>query len=105
MAPPRKDTHLSESERTHKRKQAHCIIERKRRNREKECIAKLKDLVPASANQVNLHQLTILENAVEYLEFLKTHRVEYPMSPVSDFDTRSDSSNDRKPMDIHNLLC
>ena len=52
------------------RKQAHSVIEKKRRERIKYCMEQLKSLVPESSKQVRLHQVEILENAVNYIKQL-----------------------------------
>ncbi|KAK9763189.1 Sterol regulatory element-binding protein 2 [Basidiobolus ranarum] len=52
------------------RKVSHSAIERRRRERINDKIFQLKTLVPSCANQVNLHKLSILESAIEYIHEL-----------------------------------
>ncbi|TPX62879.1 hypothetical protein PhCBS80983_g00148 [Powellomyces hirtus] len=57
--------------RDHLRKVSHSAIERRRRERINDKIMQLKSLVPSCANQENLHKLSILQNAIEYIHTLK----------------------------------
>ena len=80
------------------RRQAHSVIEKRRRERIKTCLEQLKNLVPESCNQVRLHQVEILENAVEYIKQLGGD------------DAKSNDSNSediehvKHGMDINHLL-
>ncbi|KAI8814658.1 hypothetical protein BJ742DRAFT_766459 [Cladochytrium replicatum] len=79
-----------------KRKLSHSAIERRRRERINDKIMVLKSLVPACANQQNLHKLCILQNTIDYIAHLHNllpdrHAVDYiastnvlsPSPPVS----------------------
>lgn len=53
------------------RKVSHSAIERRRRERINDKIIQLKELIPTCANQENLHKMTILQSAIEYITYLK----------------------------------
>ncbi|TPX70570.1 hypothetical protein SpCBS45565_g01617 [Spizellomyces sp. 'palustris'] len=53
------------------RKVSHSAIERRRRERINDKIMQLKGLVPSCAHQENLHKLSILQNAIDYIRLLK----------------------------------
>jgi hypothetical protein len=72
--------HLNLEQREKQRKLDHTRLERKRRNQMAFCFKRLKELVPKSNQQEQLHQIKILENAIEYLEEL-IGSVAYPPSP------------------------
>jgi hypothetical protein len=130
MAPPRKNPELSEKEREQYRKQQHSSIERKRRLKINKCMEELKKLVPKSNTQLYLHQLTILENACDYIRELQsmipqddmpvverdsdissntsslaTYQAEfkYEWSPPS--PAKSEKEESASPMNILSLLC
>ncbi|ORX95754.1 HLH-domain-containing protein [Basidiobolus meristosporus CBS 931.73] len=54
------------------RKVSHSAIERRRRERINDKIFQLKTLIPSCANQVNLHKLSILESAIDYIQELQS---------------------------------
>ncbi|KAJ3093665.1 hypothetical protein HDU97_009268 [Phlyctochytrium planicorne] len=58
-------------EREHQRKVSHSAIERRRRERINDKIMQLKQLVPSCADRENLHKLSILQNAIEYIHKLQ----------------------------------
>jgi hypothetical protein len=114
MAPPRKYPHLNQEQRDLHRKVQHSQIERRRRDKINTCLEELRTLVPKSTLQPNLHQLNVLENAVEYIKYLETRLGNYhnscPPSPakteIEDSETdcfrNSIASN---PMNITSILC
>ncbi|RKO84441.1 hypothetical protein BDK51DRAFT_47560 [Blyttiomyces helicus] len=53
------------------RKVSHSAIERRRRERINDKIMQLKTLVPACAAQENIHKLSILQGAIEYIRVLQ----------------------------------
>ncbi|KAJ3314677.1 hypothetical protein HDV04_005683 [Boothiomyces sp. JEL0838] len=61
------------------RKVSHSLTEKIRRERIKDCINQLKDLVPHSSFQNNVQKLNILENTVQYIksvqQVLKQHNI------------------------------
>ncbi|KAJ3006738.1 hypothetical protein HKX48_009492 [Thoreauomyces humboldtii] len=83
---PVQDSHANAAKlhRDHLRKVSHSAIERRRRERINDKIVQLKDLVPACANQENLHKLSILQNAIQHIHELKSQldgRSTLPTSP------------------------
>ena len=82
MAPPKKYPNLNLEQREKQRKLDHTRLERKRRDQMAYCFKRLKELVPKSNQQDQLHQIKILENAIEYIEQLKGS-AEYPLSPAN----------------------
>ncbi|KAJ3021310.1 hypothetical protein HKX48_008786 [Thoreauomyces humboldtii] len=74
LSPPAQDPHAKAAKlhREHLRKVSHSAIERRRRERINDKILQLKDLVPSCTNQENLHKLSILQNAIEYIHALKS---------------------------------
>jgi hypothetical protein len=54
----------------HKRKIPHTEIERKRREKTQKCLEELKSLIPNCQGR-QMHKLTILEHAVDYIKELK----------------------------------
>jgi hypothetical protein len=62
---------MTRSDKEKKRRFAHSEIERRRREKINACLEQLKELVPTSANQIRLHQVEILENAVLYIKSFK----------------------------------
>ncbi|RUS14824.1 hypothetical protein BC938DRAFT_477195 [Jimgerdemannia flammicorona] len=53
------------------RKVSHSAIERRRRERINDKILQLKQLVPSCADQDQLHKLSILQSAIEYIRYLQ----------------------------------
>ncbi|CAO3632434.1 unnamed protein product [Cunninghamella blakesleeana] len=53
------------------RKVSHSAIERRRRERINDKIMQLKHLIPTCANQENLHKMSILQSAIDYITYLK----------------------------------
>ncbi|KAL9547134.1 hypothetical protein MBANPS3_006315 [Mucor bainieri] len=53
------------------RKVSHSAIERRRRERINDKILQLKDLIPSCADRENLHKMTILQSAIDYITYLK----------------------------------
>ncbi|KAI8367536.1 Myc-type, basic helix-loop-helix domain-containing protein, partial [Radiomyces spectabilis] len=53
------------------RKVSHSAIERRRRERINDKILQLKQLIPSCADQGNLHKMSILQNAIDYITYLK----------------------------------
>ncbi|KAF7731750.1 hypothetical protein EC973_008264 [Apophysomyces ossiformis] len=54
------------------RKVSHSAIERRRRERINDKILQLKQLIPSCADQDNLHKMSILQSAIDYISYLKT---------------------------------
>lgn len=54
------------------RKVSHSAIERRRREKINDKILQLKDLIPACVDRENLHKMTILQSAIDYITYLKT---------------------------------
>ncbi|CAO3595749.1 unnamed protein product [Absidia cylindrospora] len=53
------------------RKVSHSAIERRHRERINDKIMQLKQLIPTCADQENLHKMSILQSAIEYITYLK----------------------------------
>ncbi|KAI8328291.1 hypothetical protein BD560DRAFT_417380 [Blakeslea trispora] len=53
------------------RKMSHSAIERRRRERINDKILQLKELIPSCADRHNLHKMTILQSAIDYIVYLK----------------------------------
>lgn len=53
------------------RKVSHSAIERRRREKINDKILQLKDLIPSCVDRENLHKMTILQSAIEYITYLK----------------------------------
>ncbi|KAI8081538.1 uncharacterized protein BX664DRAFT_302324 [Halteromyces radiatus] len=53
------------------RKVSHSAIERRRRERINDKIMQLKKLIPTCADQDNLHKMSILQSAIDYITYLK----------------------------------
>ncbi|CAG8777760.1 6782_t:CDS:1, partial [Acaulospora morrowiae] len=53
------------------RKVSHSAIERRRRERINDKIMQLKELIPSCADQDHLHKLSILQSAIEYIQYLQ----------------------------------
>ncbi|KAI9280074.1 Myc-type, basic helix-loop-helix domain-containing protein [Sporodiniella umbellata] len=53
------------------RKVSHSAIEKRRRERMNEKIVQLKALVPLCAEQENLHKISVLQGAIDYILYLK----------------------------------
>jgi hypothetical protein len=58
-------------EREQARKVSHSAIERRRRERINDKILQLRDLIPACSERDNLHKMTILQSAIDYIVYLK----------------------------------
>ncbi|KAI9300790.1 Myc-type, basic helix-loop-helix domain-containing protein [Cunninghamella echinulata] len=56
------------------RKVSHSAIERRRRERINDKIMQLKHLIPTCANQENLHKMSILQSAIDYITYLKQNK-------------------------------
>lgn len=61
----------SADERERARKVSHSAIERRRRERINDKIHQLKQLIPYCAEQENLHKMSILQSAIDYIAYLK----------------------------------
>ncbi|KAI8900170.1 helix-loop-helix DNA-binding domain-containing protein [Globomyces pollinis-pini] len=48
--------------------QHHSMVERQRRDRIKDCVQQLRQIVPASASKKKIQKLQILENAIRYIK-------------------------------------
>ncbi|KAJ1344585.1 hypothetical protein BSLG_000108 [Batrachochytrium salamandrivorans] len=68
--PSIRNVQVSES-RDMRRRASHSAIERRRRERINDKIAEMKTMLPTCANKVGLHKLTILEEGVDYILYLK----------------------------------
>lgn len=64
-------TTTTADQREQARKISHSAIERRRRERINDKIVQLKDLIPSCADRDNLHKMTILQSAIEYITYLK----------------------------------
>jgi hypothetical protein len=53
------------------RKVSHSAIERRRRERINDKIFQLKELIPSCSDRDNLHKMTILQSAIDYITYLK----------------------------------
>ncbi|KAI8349663.1 hypothetical protein BD560DRAFT_410116 [Blakeslea trispora] len=58
-------------EREKARKVSHSAIERRRRERINDKILQLKQLIPSCVEQDNLHKMSILQSAIDYITYLK----------------------------------
>ncbi|KAI8900181.1 hypothetical protein BC833DRAFT_618773 [Globomyces pollinis-pini] len=75
-------------EKIKKRKEHHSAIERKRREKISECMEMLRRLVPANQHQENPQKLTILQNTVEYLQYLQKHQqYTFPLPKIYDLES------------------
>ncbi|SAL97589.1 hypothetical protein [Absidia glauca] len=101
-------TNSSADQREKARRVSHSAIERRRRERMNDKIMQLKDIIPTCADQDNLHKLTILQSAIDYIQYLKNqvdsaepalgddHRGKPPLkhvAPSPPCSTSSDSSS------------
>ncbi|CAJ0927219.1 14040_t:CDS:2 [Entrophospora sp. SA101] len=59
------------------RKASHSQIERRRRERINDKIMQLRELIPGCSEQENMHKLSVLQNAIEYIEYLQAIVFEY----------------------------
>lgn len=64
-------TTTTADQREQARKVSHSAIERRRRERINDKISQLKDLIPACSDRENLHKMTILQSAIDYITYLK----------------------------------
>ncbi|KAI8889289.1 helix-loop-helix DNA-binding protein, partial [Backusella circina FSU 941] len=53
------------------RKVSHSAIEKRRRERINDKIIQLKELIPSCAAQENIHKMSILQSAIDYITYLK----------------------------------
>ncbi|CAO3666165.1 unnamed protein product [Rhizopus stolonifer] len=63
--------HSTADEREQARKISHSAIERRRRERINDKITQLKDLIPSCADGSNLHKMTVLQGAIDYITYLR----------------------------------
>lgn len=75
------------------RKVSHSAIERRRRERINDKILQLKQIIPHCADQENLHKLSILQSAIDYIIYLKKQAQQH------DVDPSSSSSSSSHPLD------
>ncbi|KAI9257890.1 Myc-type, basic helix-loop-helix domain-containing protein [Sporodiniella umbellata] len=72
LAPhPTRRSGSTADEREQARKISHSAIERRRRERINDKITQLKDLIPSCAEGSNLHKMTVLQGAIDYITFLR----------------------------------
>ncbi len=90
MAPPRKYPNVDSKERDLLRKEDHRQLEKKRRDRIQTSLELLRQMVPKSKQNQSIKQLQILENAVEYIQFLESRYI--PISPALSFVDSEESS-------------
>ncbi|KAI8980356.1 hypothetical protein BDB01DRAFT_797520 [Pilobolus umbonatus] len=64
--------HSTADQREKARKITHSAIERRRREKMNDKILQLKELIPGCAQQENLHKLSILQSAIDYITHLKS---------------------------------
>lgn len=64
-------TNSTADQREKARKVSHSAIERRRRERINDKIIQLKQLIPTCAEQDNLHKMSILQSAIDYIAYLK----------------------------------
>jgi hypothetical protein len=70
MIPPTATTTTAD-QREKARKVSHSAIERRRRERINDKIFQLKQLIPSCVEQDNLHKMSILQSAIDYIAYLK----------------------------------
>ncbi|KAI8089844.1 uncharacterized protein BX664DRAFT_334061 [Halteromyces radiatus] len=63
--------HSTADQREQARKISHSAIERRRRERINDKIMQLKQIIPSCADQENLHKMSILQSAIDYIQYLK----------------------------------
>ncbi|CAO3609066.1 unnamed protein product [Mucor fragilis] len=68
------------------RKVSHSAIERRRRERINDKILQLKDLIPSCADRDNLHKMTILQSAIDYITYLKKVIADSPTLAEEDLE-------------------
>ncbi|KAG2213961.1 hypothetical protein INT47_001231 [Mucor saturninus] len=72
MSPQTTPTPVTAADQREKaRKVSHSAIERRRRERINDKIMQLKQLIPTCAEQDNLHKMSILQSAIDYIAYLK----------------------------------
>jgi hypothetical protein len=99
------------------RKVSHSAIERRRRERINDKIMQLKQLIPTCADQENLHKMSILQSAIDYITYLKeiVEPKEEGLKPKDLFLTKNVTCLTTAPsttaptlptnMSVKNLLC
>ncbi|ORZ07598.1 hypothetical protein BCR42DRAFT_425839 [Absidia repens] len=70
-SPQTSATTTTADQREQARKVSHSAIERRRRERINDKIMQLKQLIPTCADQENLHKMSVLQSAIEYITYLK----------------------------------
>ncbi|KAL7319244.1 Upstream stimulatory factor 1 [Mucor circinelloides] len=65
------NTATTADQREKARKVSHSAIERRRRERINDKILQLKQLIPSCVEQDNLHKMSILQSAIDYISYLK----------------------------------
>jgi hypothetical protein len=87
-------TNTTADQREHARKVSHSAIERRRRERINDKIIQLKDLIPSCADRENLHKMTILQSAIDYITYLK--------KVIEEIDTTGSVSESRRQQEQEN---
>ncbi|KAI7902445.1 Myc-type, basic helix-loop-helix domain-containing protein [Cokeromyces recurvatus] len=71
----KKDNIIKDQFNNHQRERArkisHSAIERRRRERMNDKISRLKELIPSCVEQENIHKMTVLQSAIDYIIHLK----------------------------------
>nr|CAG8569784.1 1565_t:CDS:2 [Entrophospora candida] len=80
------------------RKASHSQIERRRRERINDKIMQLRELIPGCSEQENMHKLSVLQNAIEYIESIKKskfnrYEIPIPKSFLSAGNTTTATTN------------
>ncbi|KAI8977070.1 hypothetical protein BDF20DRAFT_835903 [Mycotypha africana] len=69
--PTATNTTTTADQREQARKLSHSAIERRRREKINDKILQLKELIPSCAERNDLHKMTILQSAIDYITYLK----------------------------------
>ncbi|CAO0799187.1 unnamed protein product [Mucor circinelloides] len=89
------------------RKVSHSAIERRRRERINDKILQLKDLIPSCSERENLHKMTILQSAIDYITYLKKVIEDSPSLTEEDYQQplpdRLQKSNSMLPKEVDQL--
>ncbi|KAI9262639.1 hypothetical protein EDC94DRAFT_608710 [Helicostylum pulchrum] len=95
-------TTTTADQREQARKVSHSAIERRRRERINDKIIQLKELIPACQDRENLHKMTILQSAIEYITYLK--KVIEDIDPNTTTNTTTTTTTTTTPTQTKSML-
>ncbi|RCI02476.1 hypothetical protein CU098_010134 [Rhizopus stolonifer] len=84
------------------RKLSHSAIERRRREKINDKILQLKELIPSCADRDHLHKMTVLQSAIEYIDYLKNIVKQHELMTIQSKDNQQDKDQN---MNLENMLC